>query len=282
MTTYSLVNTCTLGTTVARGGNNTKLSNTEFNAAINASSRNTTNGQKTAFIPAILAWAGANSGWLVPAVVTAIGAIGTALTWDKTIKFIQDLCSGNLENSTFEQRYEASAAILKDPRSKDMPIEVRKALEANVMMAIGKPRRVLGRRDKSNHSLVGGKRPNYAKPPKNDEPKIGWVQNVLNYTQLRSLPRGLGMKRYGSSALYQKAIGQGNTVKIFQSLFSKVEKSMHRLNQSDLSIFNKIKIQMNPYLDNPTQNTMSRLISHNDLKNIIVTLRNICKNYALN
>ncbi len=167
-------------------------------------------------------------------------------------------------------------SVMGNPQFSTLPDEMK----TNVLMAIGKPRKLAGRRDKSKHSLDGGKRPDNGKPPNDDEPKKDWVQAELDYKQLRTLPRGRGMTKYGSTALYQKAIGQGGTVNIFLSLFSKVENLMHKLNQNELNIFNRIRTQMNPYFENPSQSTMSRLITHNDLKKIINELRQILRIYT--
>lgn len=90
--------------------------------------------KKIAVLPGLI-WVGVNSSWLVPTVIAAIGAVGTMLTWDRTVRFIRDLFSGNSDNSTAEERSKASKAILDNPRSRNMPADARQILQSNLMQA---------------------------------------------------------------------------------------------------------------------------------------------------
>jgi hypothetical protein len=117
-------------TQVARGGSEVQKDTAKFNEAVNSSKSTSVSGKKIAFAPVALGWLAANSSWLVPAAITFIGAVGTALTWDKAAKALQDLFSGNpqVEGLTATQVSQLKRSIRTDKRAKNAPLAVKKML----------------------------------------------------------------------------------------------------------------------------------------------------------
>jgi hypothetical protein len=233
---------------------------------------------------------------LAPWVIDVIAAAGAvSITWlvNNIANIFQDKPTDkNLTPNQTRLLSQVSQALLNNKESKQLTQNQRNGLRATVKKiddGEGK-QRPSAKKDNDNS---GGEPPtedlqplvkdntsdvsNPTHPVKtSSRTQADWIDTSLNHEALKALPRGQGVKIFGSRELFERAKAQAHAIEIFKGLYKKVVSLKHFLTQVELTKFETIQRLMTPFLQNLKISTLAKNISPVELSRVVMFLRNIC------